>query len=79
MRRVFCPVDVECQNSVPACVKWQGNEYRVRSLAECWVVETRWWAAEKRERRVYYRLYTDRAVLEVFRSDARWVLARISD
>ena len=79
MRRVFLPVEVECENNVPARVHWKGTMYRVQTLAECWVVETRWWVAEKRERRVYYRLYTDRAVLEVFRSGARWVLARISD
>lgn len=79
MRHVFRPVDVECRNNIPARVHWDGVEYRVRSLIECWVVETRWWTDDDRERRVYYRLHTDRAVLEIFRTDDTWVLARISD
>jgi len=48
-------------------------------MAECWVVESRWWNASAFSRRVYYRLYTDRGVLEVFRSDGRWILARVAD
>jgi len=79
MRHIFLPVDVECRDSVPARVHWDGAEYRVQSLIECWVVETRWWADEDCERRVYYRLYTNRAVLEIFRTNTRWILARISD
>jgi hypothetical protein len=79
MRRVFLPVEVQCCNDVPRRVRWNGRDYRVESMAECWVVESRWWTASDFSRRVYYRLYTDHGVLEVFRSDGRWILARIAD
>ncbi|PEN12651.1 hypothetical protein CRI94_14145 [Longibacter salinarum] len=79
MRRVFSSIEVECRNDVPARVHWNDTSYRVESLVECWVVETRWWADADFSRRVYYRLYTDRGVLEVFRSGERWILARVSD
>jgi hypothetical protein len=78
MRRVFLPVDVQCRNDVPTRVQWNGRDYRVESLVECWVVETRWWTDTER-RRVYYRLYTQQGILDVFRSDTQWVLARIAD
>jgi hypothetical protein len=79
MKRIFLPVDIELQDDVPVRVDWDGTTYRVKSLVECWIVETQWWTEAGETRRVYYRLYTDRGVLEVFEARTNWVLARIAD
>lgn len=79
MKRIFLPVDIEMQDDVPVRVYWDGATYRVKSLVECWIVETQWWTESGETRRVYYRLYTDRGVLEVFEARTNWVLARIAD
>jgi hypothetical protein len=43
------------------------------------VLQSRWWTRDGPERRVYYRVDTDRGVVDIYQSDSRWTLARHLD
>ncbi len=53
------------------------RRYRVREPLDVWVVQGRWWGEE--EKRVFFRLRTDRGEVEVYRSGERWVLSKVMD
>lgn len=77
MRRIFDPVQVEEQKGWPCRVHWGQNTLVVRRPVDFWIRQGRWWAGE--ERRVYFRLITARGVVEIYRSDDDWVLAKVAD
>lgn len=75
MRPVPIPVDAE--GARPRRIRLGSRWHRVRRTLETWVVQGRWWHAE--ERRLYMRLATDGAVVEVYRARDGWHLARVLD
>lgn len=70
-------VSVRTVRGWPVDVRRGDRTYRVRELIDVWVVQGRWWGEE--EKRVFFRLRTDRGDLEVYRSGDRWVLSRVMD
>ena len=74
MKFLNVPVSVEARKGVPCRIRWGRRTYTVRRLLDFWILQSRWWAAE--EKRVYFRLETDRGVVEVFRADDRERQAR---
>lgn len=77
MKSRFEPVEVEVTRGWPVLIRWNGKVHRVRSLVDAWVVQGRWWAEE--ERRVCFRVTTDRGTLDIYRSGDDWVLTRQFD
>lgn len=71
------PIPVELDGRRPRRLRLGSRWHRVRDILEMWVVQGQWWHAE--EQRVYMRLATDRAVVEVYRTRDAWHLARILD
>ena len=59
-------IDVDLQNGSPRGIRLGKRVYRVRRVLDSWVLQTRWWGRE--EKRVYFRLDTDRGVIEIYRS-----------
>ena len=72
-------VQVECQNGRPVRIIQNERTYRVQSVIECWIYQSRWWAQEGPIRRVYYRVDTNRGVLDLYRTDQGWTLDRVLD
>jgi hypothetical protein len=70
-------VSVRTVRGWPVDVRRGDRTYRVRELIDVWVVQGRWWGEE--EKRVFFRLRTDRGDLEVYRSGDRWVLSKVMD
>ena len=60
------PIDVDLQNGAPRRIRHDRRTYRVRRVLDFWVVQSRWWGLE--EHRLYYRLETDRGIIEVYRA-----------
>ncbi len=77
MKSRFESVEVEVTRGWPVLIRWNEKVHRVRSLVDAWVVQGRWWAEE--ERRVYFRVTTDRGTLDIYRSGDDWVLTRQFD
>ncbi len=77
MKRIGEKVDVREKKGWPAEVMWCGKVYRTQRLIDFWVVRSRWWATE--EQRVYFRLGTNRGMLEVSSSNGHWVLSKMFD
>jgi hypothetical protein len=77
MKNVQASIDVDTHGRRPRRIYWDGRTYRVRRVLDYWILQGRWWADE--ERRLYLRLDTRRAVLEVYRRGGDWTLSRIVD
>ena len=59
-------IEVDLQNGAPRRIRYDRRTYRVRRVLDFWVVQSRWWGRE--EHRLYYRLETDRGIIEVYRA-----------
>lgn len=77
MKRVDRPVEARIKKGWPAFIKRDNKFYATRQVIDFWIVQSRWWATE--ERRIYFRLWTDRGTIEVYRSGDTWVLTKILD
>lgn len=71
------PIEVAPSSGRPERVRVRGRWHRVRRVVDGWVVRSRWWGEE--ETRLYVRLETTGAVIEVYRVGGAWRLARILD
>ncbi len=69
-------IEVEEEEGRPTCLTWRRRQ-PVREVLDSWVVQGKWWGKE--ERRVYFRVRTDSAVLEIYRGKTGWRLARTVD
>lgn len=69
MKSIREAITVEARKGVPCRLCWNGRTYRTRKLLDYWILQTRWWGRE--ERRIYFRLLTDRGVMEVYRATGR--------
>lgn len=77
MKRVDRPVEASIKKGWPVRIKRENKFYATRQVVDFWIVQSRWWATE--ERRIYFRLWTDRGTIEVYRSGDSWVLSKILD
>lgn len=77
MKTILSPIQVTERRGLPRLIRWRGCTYRVREMLDVWVYQTRWWGEE--ERRVYFRLWTNRGVMEVWRNGKKWMLAKVLD
>ena len=77
MKRIEEPVVVEARKGWPVLLRRSGKMYRVLQQLDFWVVQGRWWMQE--EKRVYFRVRTDRGVLELYNSRGEWVLSKVFD
>lgn len=77
MKLLSLPIQVDALRGRPKQIRWKNRTVPVSQLADFWVLQSRWWAAE--ERRVYFRAETPRGLVELYRSGERWVLSRIMD
>lgn len=67
MKSIHEHIDVDAAGSrVPHRFRWEGRTYRIRRLLDYWILQTRWWGRE--EKRIYYRLETNRGIVEVYRA-----------
>lgn len=58
-------------------LRWRRKTFFVHAALETWVARSRWWDTD--ERRHYFRLQTNRGVLEVYRIGDQWFVSRIAD
>lgn len=79
MRRVNQPISVQVQDSRPARISWNDEVLQVEELIKCWVHQTGWWNPEGGERRIYYRLKVGGSVVDIYRSEEAWKIARVID
>lgn len=77
MKRYDEPVHVELAGRRPTRIHRRGVIFRVQEIIDWWVVQGRWWSAE--ERRVHFRLLTDRGMMELYRRGDSWTLYRLFD
>lgn len=79
MKRLEEPVKVEDRKGWPVQIRRGSRVYRVRKLVDVWVVQGRWWLDE--EKRVYFRVLTDKGTMDVYRRDktGEWVMAKMMD
>lgn len=77
MKIIRAPVEVDVKKGWPVSIRWQNRRWSVTQVSDWWVARERWWSRE--EERVYFRLVTDRGVVEVYRSGDDWTLARLFD
>lgn len=77
MKNIFAPIEVTEERGRPRRIRWRGRVYHVLEMLEVWVYQSRWWSNE--ERRIYFRLWTSRGMLEIWRSGKKWILGRILD
>jgi len=69
MKLYMEPIEVKLQCNVPIALRWRKRVYRVVTVAEQWTYRGRWWTDPlhlEGERRTYYRVFCDRAQLEIF-------------
>lgn len=66
MKSINEAITVDACSGVPRRFRWAGRTYHTRKLLDYWILQTRWWGRE--ERRIYFRLETDRGVVEVYRA-----------
>ena len=84
MKRILAPIEVETQKGWPTRLTWEGRRLTVERPISYWVRESRWWMGRS-EQRVYFRLQTDRGIVEIYRRQAgsdhhaEWVLVRMID
>lgn len=77
MKQILSPIQVTASGGRPRVIRWDGRTYRVREMLDVWIYQTRWWGNE--ERRVYFRLWTDGGMLEVWRCGNTWMLGSLLD
>ena len=66
MKSIQEKIAVDARNRVPRRLRWENRTYRVRRLLDYWILQTRWWGRE--EKRIYFRLETNRGIVEVYRA-----------
>ena len=71
------PIQVQTQNGKPTIIQWRQNRYRVTRILDYWIIQNRWWHRE--ERRIYMLLETNRATIEVYRTQSHWKLSKLID
>ena len=79
MKRIEEAVEVEDRKGWPVRIQRGTRIYRVQKLVDVWVVQGHWWLEE--EKRVYFRVLTDKGVMDVYRRDINgaWVMAKLAD
>lgn len=77
MKRRTEEIQVRTARGWPVAIRRGGRQYRVRELLDVWVVQGQWWSDE--QKRVCFRLRTDRGIVEIYRSGERWVLSKVMD
>jgi len=77
MKRYADPVEVLLSRGSPRRVRWAERIYQVQEILDFWIYQSRWWSSE--ERRIYFRLRTNRGTIEIWRSGEQWVLAGVED
>ncbi len=70
-------IDVIARRGRPRLIRLGERVYHVRELLAVWVYQSRWWSRE--ERRIYFRVRTNRNVLEIWQSGGEWRLAKVLD
>ena len=61
----------------PRIVRRGKRSYRVQKILDVWIYQSRWWSDE--ERRIYFRLWTNRGVMEIWRSEGEWRMGKMLD
>lgn len=77
VKRRFEPIEVQVKRGWPVSFRWNGRVHRVCEMLDVWVVQGQWWGEE--QKRVFFRVRTDRCVVELYRSGDRWVLTKQMD
>ena len=77
MKRVDRPVEAIVKKGWPSHIERESKVYITRQVVDFWIVQSRWWSKE--ERRIYFRLWTNRGTIEVYRSNDLWVLSKLLD
>lgn len=86
MKLYIEPIEIKLERGLPIALRWRGRIYRVLVVAERWTYRGRWWidpVCLEGERRTYYRIFCDRAQLEIFHRQGHagdaWMLSRLLD
>jgi len=53
------------------------SRHVVTKVLDYWILQSKWWIRE--EKRVYFRVDCEGAIMEIFKRDGEWVLARVMD
>jgi hypothetical protein len=61
----------------PSAVCWRGGMYVIVHVLDSWTWRSTWWGRE--EQRDYMLIETSNGVMEVYRTDTRWMLSRMFD
>ncbi len=77
MKRRSDDIEVRDVRGWPVEIRRDGRVYRVREMLDAWVVQGHWWGDE--EKRVFFRVRTDRGAVELYRTGGRWVLSKELD
>lgn len=59
-------MEVRVKKGWPVWVRYGKKTYRVQRQVDYWIAQGHWWSGE--EKRVYFRLYTDRGTIDIYRS-----------
>lgn len=73
-------IQVSCQADCPVSVRWQGRDFPVADILECWRDTGCWWQGES-EKLFYRILCQGGGILEIFCDLAshQWSLYRVYD
>ena len=77
MKRIGEEIEVRTVRDRPVAFRWRRRHYTVRETIDTWILQGKWWVRE--ERRVYFKVLTDRGTMEIFHRDDRWWLSSIYD
>lgn len=71
------PIAVETRKGWPQTIQWRRSTYSVEKVIDYWVLQTKWWV--KDEKRVYFQVACGRSILEIYKTDGEWTLAKVVD
>lgn len=77
MKRRSDDIEVREVRGWPVEIRRDERVYRVVEMLDVWVVQGHWWGDE--EKRVFFRVRTDRGAIELYRTGLRWVLSKELD
>ena len=69
------PISVDTEKGWPVRIQWRRQVYQVREVQDYWVLQQKWWATE--EKRVYFQVDCGSLLMEIYRRDDQWVLAKV--
>jgi len=71
------PIAVETREGWPQTIRWRRSTYSVREVIDYWVLQTKWWV--KDEKRAYFQVECGGSILEIYKRDKEWILAKVVD